>query len=68
MLFHMDSSHIEITQETILNELSKLKINKVPVINGIITRLLVENADMLCLPVYITYLRCCGVAHSLSDP
>ena len=60
-MFNEDKSHmlsnIEITQENILNKLSKWKINKVPGVDGILPRLLVENADVLCLPLMYIFKK-----------
>jgi len=53
---HMLSS-IEITQDIIRNKLSKLKINKAPGVDGIVPRLLVENADILSEPLLYIYRK-----------
>ncbi|MGE5822757.1 MAG: reverse transcriptase domain-containing protein [Nitrososphaerota archaeon] len=53
--FTEDSSHmlrdIDITTEIIYNKLKKLKLNKAPGVDKIVPRLLVENADVLCVPL-----------------
>ena len=53
---HMLSS-IEITQEIIHNKLSKLNINKAPGVDGIVPRILVENADILSEPLLYIYRK-----------
>ena len=47
---HMLSS-IEITQDIICNKLSNLNINKAPGVDGIVPRIVVENADILSEPL-----------------
>jgi hypothetical protein len=51
---HMLSS-IEITQNIIVTKLNKLKINKAPGVDGIVPRILVENADVLSIPLLAIY-------------
>ena len=46
-------SNIVLTQEITSNKLSKLKVNKAPGVDGIVPRLLVENTDILSLPLYV---------------
>jgi len=52
--FVEDNNHmlnnIEITQDIISSKLSKLKINKTPSVDGLVPRILVENADILSIP------------------
>ena len=48
-------SSIEITKDIICNKLSKLNINKAPGVDGIVPRILVENADILSEP--LIYIR-----------
>jgi len=48
---------IEITRDSISNKLSKLKANKAPGMDGIVPRLLVENADILNLPLLYMYKK-----------
>ena len=59
--FNQDKSHmlsnIVLTQEIISNKLSILKINKAPGVDGIVPRLLVENADILSLPLLYVYKK-----------
>ena len=59
--FNQDKSHmlnnIVLTQEIISNKLSKLKVNKAPGVDGIVPRLLVENADILSLPLLYVYKK-----------
>jgi len=63
MFFNEDKSHmlrdIEITRDRprISNKLSKLKANKAPRVDGIVHRLLVENADILNLPMLYMYKK-----------
>jgi len=60
-LFNEDKSHmlrdIEITKDSISNKLSKFKANKAPGVDGIVPRLLVENADILNLPLLYMYKK-----------
>ena len=49
-------SSIEITQEIVHNQLSKLNINKAPGVDGIVPRILVENADILSEPLLYIYI------------
>jgi len=51
---HMLSS-IEITQNIIVTKLNKLKINKAPWVDGIVPRILVENAEVLSIPLFSIY-------------
>jgi len=64
-MFVEDNNHmlnnIEITQDIISSKLSKLKINKAPGVDGLVSRILVENADILSKPLlyifmYISYI------------
>ena len=50
-------SNIVLTQDMISNKLSKLKINKAPGVDGIVPRLLVENADISSLPLLYVYKK-----------
>ena len=54
-MFDKDSNHmlknIELTQDLIASKLSKLKVNKAPGVDGIVPRILMENADILSLPL-----------------
>ena len=54
-MFDKDSNHmlsnIELSQDTIASKLSKLKANKVSGVDGIVPRILIENADLLSLPL-----------------
>jgi len=61
--FNEDRDHlpsgIEISQDKISrSKLSQLKINKAPDVDGIVPRILVENADILSDPLlyYIIYI------------
>jgi len=40
-----------LTRDIISNKLSKLKVNKAPGVDGVVPRLLVENANILNLPL-----------------
>ena len=51
---HMLSS-IEITQDIISSKLSKLNMNKAPGVDGLVPRILVENADILSLPLMFIF-------------
>jgi hypothetical protein len=57
--FDKDSSHmlskVELSQDTIASELSRLKVNKAPGVDGIVPRILVENADILSLPLFYIF-------------
>jgi len=59
--FNEDKSHmlrdIEITRDSISNKLSKLKANKAPGVDGNVPRLLVENVDILNLPLLHMYMK-----------
>jgi len=50
-------SNIEITQDIISSKLSKLKINKAPGVDGLVPRILVENADILRIPLLYIYRK-----------
>ncbi|MGE5822000.1 MAG: RNA-directed DNA polymerase [Nitrososphaerota archaeon] len=58
-MFDKDSNHmlnsIELTQNIIVSKLRKLKINKAPGVDGIVPRILVENADILSIPLLDIY-------------
>ena len=59
-IFDKDSNHmlskIELTQDIIASKLSKLKINKAPGVDGIVPRFLVENAEVLSIPLLCIYI------------
>ena len=59
--FQNDDSYmlndIALSPDIVLYKLTKLKLNKAPGLNGIVPRLLVENADVLCRPLSIIF-RC----------
>jgi hypothetical protein len=50
-------SNIEITQDIISSKLSKLKINKAPGVDGLVPRILVENADILSIPLMYIFIK-----------
>ena len=50
-------SNIVLTQEILSNKLSKLKVNKVSGVDVIVSRLLVDNADILSLPLLYVYKK-----------
>ena len=54
-MFDKDSNHmlsnIELSQDNIASKLSKLKANKAPGEDEIVPRILIENADILSLPL-----------------
>ena len=60
-LFNEDNSgmlnSIDITQETIIKKLSKLKINIAPGVDGIFPRILVENAVELSEPLLYIFTK-----------
>jgi len=60
-VFVEDNNHtlnnIEITQDIISSKLSKLKINKVPGVDGFVSRNLVENANILIIPLLYIYRK-----------
>ena len=60
-LFNEDSNcmlnSIDITQEIIIKKLCKLKMNKAPDADGIVPRLLVENAVELSEPLLYIYKK-----------
>jgi len=47
----MTMNNIEISQDIISSKLSKLKINKAPGVDGLVPRILAENADILSIPL-----------------
>jgi len=49
-------NNIEITQDIISSKLSKLKINKAPGVDGLVPRILVENVDILSIPLLYIYI------------
>jgi len=51
-----------LTIDIISNKLSKLKVNKAPGLDGIVPRLLVENADILNLPLLYIYTKSLWIA------
>jgi len=59
--FNEDKSHIlsiiVLTRDITSNKLSKLKVNKAPGVDGIVPRLLVQNADILNLPSLYMYKK-----------
>ena len=60
-MFVKDKNHmlrnIEITPDIISSKLSKLKINKAPGVDGLVPRILVENADILSIPLLYIYRK-----------
>ena len=60
-MFDKDSNHmlknIELTQNIIASKLSKLKVSKAPGVDGIVPRILIENADILSLPLLYIYKK-----------
>ena len=60
-MFDKDSNHmlknIELTQDIIASKLSKLKVNKAPGIDRIVPRILIENADILSLPLLYNHKK-----------
>jgi hypothetical protein len=50
-------SKIELTQDIIASKLSKLKINKAPGVDGIVPGFLVENAEVLSIPLLCIYRK-----------
>jgi hypothetical protein len=46
---------IVLTEQLVCNQLRKLKVGKAPGINGIVPKVLVECADVLCKPLWTIY-------------
>ena len=44
-------------QDIIASKLSKLKVNKVPAVDGIVPRIFIENADILSLPLLYIFKK-----------
>jgi len=59
-MFEEEKNHmlnnIEITQDIISSNLSKLKINRAPSVDRLVPRILVKNADILSIPLLYIYI------------
>jgi hypothetical protein len=60
-LFDKDKSHmlskIVLSKDIVATKLHKLRINKAPGVDGIVPRLLTENADILCTPLLYIFKK-----------
>ena len=60
-LFNKDNSYmlsrIKLSKDIVLNKLNKLKINKAPGVDGIVPRILTENADILSEQLLLLYKK-----------
>ena len=50
-------SKLKLSREIIFEKLSELKINKAPHVDGIVPRILVENADTLSVPLLLVFKK-----------